>query len=285
MNRMLRGFAACLAALLACSAQAVELTVNAGPYVPSPQSVVADMLKLAHVGPQDYVIDLGSGDGRIVLTAAKVFGARGFGVEIKEDLVRRANAAAQSQGLAKRVHFVNADLFLTDISQATVLTMYLLPHTVNLLRDKLFKELRPGTRVLSHDYPLDGWQHVEMVHMDLDDKLPISGTTTTLIFLYRVPEKVAGRWRATVPASVHAGDIELDLEQKYTQLSGAARIAGARVPIVDGRIVGRTLSFSLRSSGAVHAFEGEVIDGAAQGMVKTAGQSAAWRAHRAPKSN
>jgi len=280
MKKNLRRFLAVLGALLVFGAQAADWTVNAGPYVPSPQSVVADMLKLAQVGPQDTVIDLGSGDGRIVLTAAKVFGARGFGVEIKDELVQQANAAARAQGIATRVRFMKADLFKTDISQATVLTMYLLPHTVNLLRDKLIAELRPGTRVISHDYPLSGWHPVETVHMDLDDKLPISGTTTTLIFLYRVPENVAGRWRATVPASVHGSEIELDLEQKYTALSGAARIAGKRLPIADGRIVGRTLSFTLNAPGGVHAFEADVVDGAAYGMVKSGGQRAAWRARR-----
>jgi hypothetical protein len=252
MNKMLRCFACCLTALTAWSAQAADSVVNAGPYVPSPQSVVADMLKLAGVGPSDFLIDLGSGDGRIVLTAAKVFGARGFGVEIKDELVKRANAAAKAQGLAGRVRFLKADLFKTDISRATVLTLYLLPNTVNLLRDKLMAELEPDTRVLSHDYPLDGWQPVKTVHMDLDDKLPISGTTTTLIFLYRVPEKVAGRWLAAVPASVGAEDIELDFEQKYTRVSGVARIAGVRVP----------------------------VDGSAHGMVKSGAHSARWRARR-----
>lgn len=285
MHRALRSLLTGLTVLGALGVRAADWTINAGPYVPSPQSVVADMLKLAHVGPLDYVIDLGSGDGRIVLTAAKVFGARGFGVEIKDQLVKQANAAAQAQGLASRVRFIKADLFKTDISQATVLTMYLLPHTVNLLRDKLFAELKPGTRVISHDYPLDGWQHLERVHMDLDDKLPISGTTTTLIFLYRVPEKVAGRWRAHVPASVHAAEIELELEQKYTQLSGAARIAGARLPISEGRIIGRKLSFTLKAPGAVHAFEADVIDGAAYGMVKSSSARAAWRANRVTQRN
>jgi len=280
MIKTLRRLVLCLAALSAGTVQAAEGVVDAGPYVPSPQSVVADMLKLAQVGPKDYLIDLGSGDGRIVLTAAKIFGARGFGVEIKDELVKQANAAAKAQGLAARVRFIKADLFKTDISRATVLTMYLLPHTVNLLRDKLMAELKPDTRVLSHDYPLEGWQPDEMVHMDLDAKLPISGTTTTLIFLYRVPEKVAGRWLATVPASVGAEDIELDLKQEYSRVSGMARIAGVRVPIAEGRIVGRKLSFTLSAVGGVHAFEGEVIDGTARGTVKSGARGARWRARR-----
>jgi SAM-dependent methyltransferase len=285
MNKMLRCFACCLTALTAWSAQAADSVVNAGPYVPSPQSVVADMLKLAGVGPSDFLIDLGSGDGRIVLTAAKVFGARGFGVEINDTLVRQANAAAKAQGLVARVRFVKADLFKTDISQATVLTMYLLPNTVNLLRDKLYTELRPGTRVISHDYPLDGWQPVEMKHMDLDAKLPISGTTTTLIYLYRVPEKVAGRWRATVPASLGADAIELDLTQRYTGVSGNALIGSVRVPIGGGRVVGHTLSFTLSASGQTHGFEADVIDGAAYGMVTSGGRRAAWRARRSARAN
>src|SRR5438132_13648556 len=104
-------------AALAADLQPVK---DAGPYVPSPQSVVPDMLRYAEVGPQDFLIDLGSGDGRIVLTAAKVFGARGFGVEIKGELVKRANEAARNEGIADRVKFVQQDLFKTELAQATV---------------------------------------------------------------------------------------------------------------------------------------------------------------------
>jgi len=278
-------FAAGCAALIVLGAHAADRAVDAGPYVPSPQSVVADMLKLARVGPDDYLIDLGSGDGRIVLTAAKVFGARGFGVEIRDDLVRQANAAAQAQGLAGRVRFIKADLFKTDISRATVLTLYLLPDTVNLLRDKLARELRPGTRVISHDYPLGGWDHVEMAHMDLADKVPISGVTTTLIYLYRVPERIAGRWRASVPLELSRAAIELDLQQAYTRVRGAARLGAARVPVDDGRIVGHRLSFTLNFAGKMHAFEGEVAQDSVRGTVTTGGTRAAWRASRATKAN
>ena len=137
-----------------------------------------------------------------MLTAAKVFGARGFGVEIKEDLVRRSNEAAQKEGLADRVKFMKQDLFKTDMSQATVITMYLLPDTVNLLKDKFLSELKPGTRIVSHDYPLTGWIPEKYVQMDLEDKVQISGVTTTLIYLYMVPAKVAGKWSAQMPAAV-----------------------------------------------------------------------------------
>src|SRR5688572_2269864 len=122
--------------VLNVNAADIEPVKDAGPYVPSPQSVVSDMLRYAEVNANDFLIDLGSGDGRIVLTAAKVFGARGFGVEIKDDLVKKANQSAKDQGLADRVRFMKQDLFKTDISQASVITMYLLPNTVNLLKDK-----------------------------------------------------------------------------------------------------------------------------------------------------
>jgi hypothetical protein len=191
---------ALLPALLAFNVHAADLEPikNAGPYVPSPQSVVSDMLRYADVNAKDFLIDLGSGDGRRA-TAAKVFGARGFGVEIKDDLVKKSNETAQKEGLADRVKFMKQDLFKTDMSQATVITMYLLPDTVNLLKDKFLNELRPGTRIVSHDYPLTGWIPEKYVQMDLEDKIQISGVTTTLIYLYLVPAKVQGRWAATMP--------------------------------------------------------------------------------------
>ncbi|TMG72812.1 MAG: methyltransferase domain-containing protein, partial [Betaproteobacteria bacterium] len=215
-----------LATVLAMTASAALATdlqpsKDAGPYVPSPQSVVADMLRYAEVGANDFLIDLGSGDGRIVLTAAKVFGARGFGVDIKEDLVKRANEAAQQEGLADRVKFVKQDLFKTDISQATVVTMYLLPDTVNLLKEKLLTELRPGTRIVSHDYPLTGWIPEKYVQMDLEDKVQISGVTTTLIYLYIVPAKVGGRWEARMPPAISKQPASLTLKQQLTRVSGS----------------------------------------------------------------
>ena len=266
------------AAALACSALAEDKPVNAGPYVPSPQSVVTDMLKLASVSEKDFVIDLGSGDGRIVLTAAKVFGARGFGVEIQDKLVKLSNEAAQKEGIADRVKFINQDLFKTDISQATVLTMYLLPNTVNMLKDKLLAELRPGTRILSHDYPLAGWIPERYVQMDLEDKVAISGVTTTLIYLYVVPAKVAGGWSAKVPASVAKTPVRLDLKQQVTRLSGSARFDGKDHSLEEGRIKGEQISFKL--TGRPGTFFGTVKDNAISGTYETGGTRAGWTASK-----
>jgi hypothetical protein len=269
---------ALLPALLAFNVQAadIEPVKNAGPYVPSPQSVVSDMLRYADVNAKDFLIDLGSGDGRIVLTAAKVFGARGFGVEIKEDLVKRANESAKEQGLAERVKFMKQDLFKTDISQASIITMYLLPDTVNLLKDKFINELKPGTRIVSHDYPLTGWIPEKYVQMDLEEKVQISGVTTTLIYLYVVPAKVAGNWTVQMPPAVSRTPATLSLRQQLTRVSGTARIDGQEVPLEDVVLRGDKLTF--RFAGRKGEFTGQVRGKAIEGQFESGGNKSAWSA-------
>jgi hypothetical protein len=267
------------AATFACSALAEDKPVNAGPYVPSPQSVVTDMLKLAGVSEKDFVIDLGSGDGRIVLTAAKVFGARGFGVEIQDKLVKLSNEAAQKEGIADRVKFITQDLFKTDISQATVLTMYLLPNTVNMLKDKLLGELRPGTRIISHDYPLAGWIPEQYVQMDLEDKVAISGVTTTLIYLYVVPAKVDGSWNVKLPASGgKAAVTRLDLKQQVTRFSGSALVDGKSVPLEDAKLKGDQISFKL--AGRNGTFSGTIKDNTILGTFAAGSTKTSWTASK-----
>ena len=128
------------------------------PFVESPEPVVNKMLELAEVGKDDVVYDLGSGDGRIVISAAKQYGARGVGIEIKPRLVEQARKNAKQAGVSDRVTFKQGDLFKADISDATVVTLYLLPSVNNELRPKLFRELKPGTRVVSHDFDMDEWE-------------------------------------------------------------------------------------------------------------------------------
>ena len=275
---MMRGlaFIAFTALSICVGAEDLKPVKDAGPYVPSPESVVSDMLRHAEVNSTDFVIDLGSGDGRIVLTAAKVFGARGFGVEIKDDLVVKSNAAAQKEGLADRVKFMKQDLFKTDISQATVVTMYLLPDTVNLLKDKFLTELKPGTRIVSHDYPLTGWIPEKYVQMDLEDKVQISGVTTTLIYLYVVPAKVAGNWSAQMPPAVSRAPATLSLRQQLTRVSGSARINGQEVALEDVILRGDKLSF--RFAGRKGEFTGQVRGNAIEGMFESGGNKSAWSA-------
>jgi hypothetical protein len=274
---MIRTLAAAAAlALSTVNGADLQATKDAGPYVPSPQSVVADMLRYADVGAEDFLIDLGSGDGRIVLTAAKVFGARGFGVEIKDDLVRRSNEAAKKEGVADRVRFLKQDLFKTDMSQATVITMYLLPDTVNLLKDKFLNELRPGTRIVSHDYPLTGWIPEKYVQMDLEEKVQISGVTTTLIYLYVVPAKVAGKWHAQMPPAVAKQPATLQLKQQLTRVSGSARLDGKEVALEDVKLRGDRISFKL--PGRKGEFSGQVKGRTIEGVLENGSTRAPWSA-------
>ncbi|HZQ74265.1 MAG TPA: methyltransferase domain-containing protein [Burkholderiales bacterium] len=269
---------ALLLALACAAARAADVAPvkDAGPYVPSPEAAVAEMLRYARVGPNDFIIDLGSGDGRIVRTAAKLFGARGFGVDIKESLVRQANEEAKKEGIADRVKFYKQDLFKTDISQATVLTMYLLPDTVNLLKDKLLNELKPGTRVVSHDYPLTGWIPEDTKQFDLPEKIAISGVQTTIIWLYLVPAKVAGRWTVQVPASFSRKPMQLELHQQLSRVSGSARLDGKELPLEEVSLRGDQLSFRL--SGRKGEFSGQVKDRAIEGTLDAGGRKSPWRA-------
>jgi len=263
------------AATGAC-AQDLQPIKDAGPYVPSPQSVVSDMLRYADVSAEDFLIDLGSGDGRIVLTAAKVFGARGFGVEIKDELVKKSNEAAQKEGLAERVKFLKQDLFKTDMSQATVITMYLLPDTVNLLKDKFLAELKPGTRIVSHDYPLTGWIPEKYVQMDLEDKVQISGVTTTLIYLYIVPAKVAGSWKVQMPPAMSKQPATLSLRQQLTRVTGSVRLDGKEVLLEDAKLRGDRLTFKL--AGRKGEFSGQVKGRQIEGTVENGGAKSPWSA-------
>ena len=281
-HQVVPAFAARIACVLVAwlfMAAAIAQQINAGPYVPSPQSVVADMLKVAGIGPNDFVIDLGSGDGRIVLTAAKVYGARGFGVEIQDNLVKLSNEAAKAEGLADRVKFLKQDLFKTDISQATVLTMYLLPNTVNMLSEKLQTELRPGTRIISHDYGLAGWIPEETKQFDLEDKIKISGVTTTLIFLYVVPAKVGGNWTSSVSAAVSKQPVTFELSQQMQKIGGMAKVGGREVPIEDAKLVGEKISFSLPvERGRTLKFNGQVKGLSIAGTVEAGGVRSPWTA-------
>ena len=265
-----------LAFSTAAPAADVQPVKDAGPYVPSPQSVVSDMLRYAEVTADDFLIDLGSGDGRIVLTAAKVFGARGFGVEIKEELVKRSNEAAKNEGLGDRVKFLKQDLFKTDLSRATVITMYLLPDTVNLLKDKFLAELKPGTRIVSHDYPLTGWIPEKYVQMDLEDKIQISGVTTTLIYLYVVPAQVAGKWNAQMPPAVSKQPVTLSLKQQLTRVTGTARVDGKEIPLEEVKLRGDRLTFRL--AGVKGDFSGQVKGRTIEGIADKGGTKRPWSA-------
>ncbi len=159
-------------------------TTKGAPYVPTPRRIVSRMLKLADLSEDDVVYDLGSGDGRIVLTAAKEHGARGVGIEIDGDLVKKARMKARHLGVHDRVSFRQQDLFKTDLSEATVVMLYLWPDMNNRLRSKLQTQLDPGDRVVSHSFDIDGWEADTTV--TIEPHSPKGGTKT--LFLWTIPD-------------------------------------------------------------------------------------------------
>ena len=215
-----------LAAALSATAQ------DEVPFITTPDKVTLAMLELAAVGPADHVIDLGSGDGRIVITAARRFGARGLGVEIVPELVKKSRELARAAGVQERVEFREQDLFATDLGRATVVTMYLLP-AVNLqLRPRLLA-LAPGTRVVSHDWDMGDWLPDRSLVLDVPDKA-VGKEKRSRIHLWVVPAAAAGTWCA-------AGN-RLEITQRFQTFSATLTAPESPVPLVfDGRIEGSTL--------------------------------------------
>jgi len=258
------------------SVSAQEEEKPAVPYVPTPQVTVDEMLRLAGVGPEDFVIDLGSGDGRIVVTAAKKFGARGLGVDIDWRLVAQAEENARQAGVADRAKFVEQDLFLTDLGQASVITTYLLSFVMLKLRPRLL-ELKPGTRIVSHDFDFGDWRP--------DRKTSIRKNA----FLWIVPARVAGRWRARLDLPPIERLLELEVTQRYQEVSAHARLNGVPAPVWDMAIAGDRLSFVVvdstdRDDEASLYFEGRVagdfMEGELTRGVGAARSVARWRAAR-----
>lgn len=234
-----------LSRLLAAAAFAVSPGLQAQeevPFITSPDNVTLEMLRAANVGPDDHVIDLGSGDGRIVILAAKRFGATGLGVEIVPDLVQRSIKSAQDAGVAERVSFKVQDLFQTDLSPATVVTMYLLTE-VNLQLRPTLLALKPGTRVVSHDWDMGDWKPEMTSVVAVPDK-QVGLEKSSKIHLWVVPAQVQGQWCG---AGFLRGT-SLALTQRYQQFEGAL-VRGDRTRNIDGRIEGTNLRASRASSG------------------------------------
>lgn len=167
------------------------------PFITTPDNITLAMLEVAGVGKDDYVIDLGSGDGRIVITAAKRFGARGLGVELVADLVRQSRESAAKAGVADRAKFVEMDLFQADLSSATVITMYLLPEVNLQLRPRLLC-LAPGTRLVSHDWDMGDWVPEKKLTLPAPDKT-IGLKKESKVYLWRVPPRAPGERCSRVP--------------------------------------------------------------------------------------
>jgi hypothetical protein len=260
--------AAWLAAMPMAQAQAQEGQGDV-VYVPTPQIVVDEMLRMAKVGANDYLIDLGSGDGRIIITAATKLGARGFGVDLDTYLLKVANAAAKKEGVADRARFVEQNLFETDLSPATVITSYLLPEMNAKLRPKLLT-LKPGTRIVAHDYSLGEWDPDEEKTLLVPEKV-VGDPGKSYIFLYVVPARVAGRWESQIAADGKAVPYQFSFEQNYQLVHGAARVGERELRLPQFRMAGERIAFNLVVPGAggpvTHRFIGTVKGDAIEGTV------------------
>jgi hypothetical protein len=231
-------------------------------WVPSPQTVVNKMLDMAKVTPKDYVIDLGSGDGRTVITAAKR-GAKAQGIEYNPDMVELSKRNAAKEGVSDKATFAKADLFESDFSQATVITMFLLPDINIKLRPKIL-DLKPGTRIVSNTFTMGEWTADETATVNDD----CQSYCTALLWI--VPAKVAGTWQ--LPQG------KLTLKQTFQMISGTIRSGNVSTPITNGRLRGDQISFTAGGAQYTGRVNGNVIEGNVKG-----GTDSNWRATRAGK--
>jgi SAM-dependent methyltransferase len=229
-------------------------------WIASPPDMVEKMLDMAHVTPQDYVIDLGSGDGRNVIAAAKR-GARARGVEYNPELVALSRRTAADAGVADKATFVEGDMFEADISQATVMILFLLPDNLRKLGPKL-RALQPGARIVSNTYEIGGWYPDETAQTT-------PCRTWCVAHLYTVPVDVAGTWRLP--------DGELTLEQDLQLVFGTFDVGGISVRIEHGRLRGDLISFTLNGVAYSGRVTGDAMEGVAKGRT-----TRAWNAVRVP---
>lgn len=244
-GRMLTGtFLVCVGILAVAYVGAQNLDVV---FVPTPRETVDRMLQVTEVGSEDYVIDLGSGDGRIAIAAGRL-GARALGVDLDPARIRDAQANAQRAGVSDRVTFRQQNLFETDLSQATVLTMYLLPGINVKLRPKILA-LRPGTRVVSHDFTMGDW------------KPDLTETNNWRIHMWVVPARVAGKWQARAGSRA----FDLAIEQTYQEFRGTASADGRALALRGTKLRAANIEFTVDLDGQPTTLRGVVNGDRMQG--------------------
>lgn len=237
---------------LCLSANAQEYQPSVGQegkdviWVPTPDSLIEAMLNAAKVTSNDYVVDLGSGDGRIVIAAAKR-GAKATGYEYNPDMVELSRRNAEKAGVSDRATFVQADIFEIDFSQATVVTMYLLPH-LNLKLRPTILNLKPGTRVVSHAFTMGEWNADETLEQEC-----------RTAYLWIVPAKVEGTWAW----KTNSGVARLAITQEFQNIKGTLKLNGAEMPIQDGKVQGDNISFKAGEK----VYSGRIGDKTIEGMV------------------
>lgn len=262
-----------LASLWTASADQVPDVV----FVATPLEIAGAMLDLAGVTDSDVVYDLGSGDGRIVIAAAKHYRARAIGVEIDSNLVAQSRRSADSAGVSALAEFQRGDLFGTDLRDATVVTLYLGPMLNARLKPLLFRDLRPGTRVVSQNFDMGDWAP--------DSLVLVRGRTfaETPVHLWVMPADVAGEWEISLQDPAGGGErLELRLSQRYQQLTGAVTSPGRHLAVSSPTLRADRLAFDLVEEGRTLRFEGRVAGDSASGSITStqAHERGAWRAMR-----
>jgi len=256
------------------------------PFVVSPPEVVERMLRLAEPRPGDYLIDLGSGDGRIVIEAAKHFGTRGLGVDIDPRLVKLARDNARKAGVESLARFEAQDFFETDLRGASIVTAYLLPEVNLKLMPRLLEQLKPGARVVTHDFDMGPWQYDEMIELPVAEKA-VGPLGRSRVYLFMVPARASGAWRSELPE--HGGSWEFRIAQKYQILEVTARASGREQAVRATRLRGEEIRMAL--TGIVgdrpwnHVFRGMVRGDRIDGEVRVSNgddsRTLAWKATRA----
>jgi SAM-dependent methyltransferase len=242
-------------------------------FVPTDTTKVREMLSAANVSAGDLVYDLGCGDGRFVITAVKQYKARGVCVDIDPARIKESRSNADTAGVTNRIEFVQGDLFEQDLSKASVITLYLLPSLNVRLRPKLFKELRPGTRVVSNAFDMGDWK------ADRTLTVKTSSGMQSYAYLWIIPADVSGQWRLTTQGG-SAKEHTLDVKQKYQEVSGTATAGGKAAPLTNASIRGDQLAFTLGEGGDRAEYTGKVAGDKASGTAKGKGGSWSWSATR-----
>ncbi len=275
MRRMLR----LLVALAACASAHAQTGTEGGfvydPFVPTPHSIVERMLALAEVGPNDVVVDLGSGDGRIVIAAAQQFGARALGVDIDRSLIAEAQTKAAQAGVAGRARFVARDFFDTDLREATVLTLYLLPETNRKLLPKILAEMKPGARVVAHRFAVGDWPPDVQVVVDAAEDWSAT-SATRWVYLWYVPAHVGGEWEVVRDGG--GAPFRLALTQAYQNVGGAATNGAATESLELGVLRGTEIRFVVPGAAPFAGDYAGRVDG--DTMSGDLNGGARWRATR-----
>jgi protein-L-isoaspartate O-methyltransferase len=223
-----------IAALLFSIAAPAQDAFSPVPFITTPDEVVQRMLELAGTRAADLVVDLGSGDGRIVIAAAREFGARGLGIELDRALVEKSREYARQAGVADRVSFLQGDVLAADLSQATVVTVYLLPGLINRLQPRFLEQLRPGTRIVSHAFRMTGWAPDRAETVRISRPHPGQGDESTL-YLWVVPAEVRGRWQGS--------GSELTIHQNFQHIEVEGRLGGRTLQAPRAALRGREIAF------------------------------------------